>query len=258
MRNKTISIRPPFDFNQPRVDFTLSRFEKLIQDKGVDVIHERAIVCPCKEKGGDNSSACKNCLGTGWVFVNPIQTKMIVQSMNLSTKFSLWSEEKVGTMIVTARYVDKLNYMDRITDLWSESFHSQILYPFIYQDKLFAYTIYNIESVECLFIFNGTDNKLLKLEVGIDFTYVDNIVTFADKYKNYEHFTVSILFRHQIQYHVLDLVRETRNNQELQDSGLVDENKLPINGIARRSHYVLDSENFGGTLVFDNSFPTTL
>ena len=82
-----------------RVDFNKPSFEKLIYQKGLDVVWEQAIHCPCKDDEAANQglSSCKNCGGTGWVFINPEETKMIIHSMNLNTRYKEWSMEKLGS-----------------------------------------------------------------------------------------------------------------------------------------------------------------
>ena len=254
MRNKTIIQQSPPDLIQPRGDLELFRFNQLIWEKGLEVILERSIKCPCKQKGGDNLTSCRNCLGTGEIFVNPIQTRMFVSSINANTKFSSWSETKLGTVSVSAMYIDKLNFMDRITILNSESCYSQVLYPFEFKQQLFAYTTYDIQSADALFVFEGEDQKLTKLVEDTDFTVQDNMILLDDKFKNKTYLSLSMLYRHKVQFHVIDIVHDVRNSVVIGNDGKEKDIKLPINAIARRSHYCLDSENFAGTLLFDNSF----
>jgi hypothetical protein len=60
-----------------RADFNKSDFETLIQQKGRDVVLEKAILCGCKDKQGNQQSNCKNCGGAGFLFINPKETRMI-------------------------------------------------------------------------------------------------------------------------------------------------------------------------------------
>jgi len=243
--------------SQPQVEFREDDFDALIALKGYDVIHERAIACPCKEEGGDNLPNCQNCLGTGWVFVSPFQTKMVLQSMNKSTKFKEWSEELRGTASVTAREVDQLAFMDRITAMNTQSIFSQVLYAKTVEiesvDVLFIRTIYNIDEILHFYYFSAVDEALV--EVTQDYEYYNgqtNTIAFdPDDFIGIENLTFSITYKHKIQWHVIDIQNEMRQSQRVEADEFVVTN-LPVHAIARRSHFVLDKNNIQGTLVIPN------
>jgi len=243
----------PQTIQKPRVDFVHSDFDVLIYQKGYEVIWESAIACPCKSKGGGHNVKCRNCGGTGWLFINPVKTKMVLQSLSASTKYMPWSAERAGTVTITARDIDLLADMDRLTVEGSDSRFSQIVYPQVFNGQLFAFTIYVIKDLIDLFVYKGDEMPLEKLEEGVDFTVSGNKILFINKYKSYLDFTCTVRYRHKIQYHVIDLTREVRNSYVLQSTG--DKNtKFPVSAIGRRSHYVLDVQNFQGDLIFDNSY----
>jgi hypothetical protein len=253
MQPKAIKLQTPPTFvagDDPL--FMDNEFERMVWEKGYDVWHESAIKCPCKVKGAENFTTCSNCLGTGWVFLDKIQTRMVVQSQNMSTKYKEWSEEKIGTMNVTALSRDKLSFMDRITLIYGESIFSQLVNPFEVTNYFLGYTIYDINEVIVMFAFDRNDLPLKKLVLGNDYSFNGNIITFNQRFIQVPEFRVSITYKHRIQYHVIDLNKETRNSIN-RDSGQENLQILPIGGVARRSHYVMDSEGFSKTLLFDNS-----
>lgn len=257
MEKTVITQKAPNLIGQPSVEFDKSSYEALIYNKGYEVIWEAACKCPCKtESAQGHLSNCQNCGSSGWVYINPVLTKMLLTSLNAQRKYSVWSVELAGTVNVTARDVNQLADMDRIIVQDSETIYSQTLYPKVYNNQLFAYTIYDILSVLEIFLFVSSSQKLTKLVVDTDFTFERNKILLNDKYKNYTKLTISVRYKHRIQYHVIDLPHEARNSRVTGDDGIEFSEKFPISAIARRSHFVLDAENFRGNLLFDNSYQT--
>ena len=78
---------------QPRADFEREDYKTLIEQKGRRILYEKALLCPCKSPSTNQQSGCKNCGGIGWIFVNPIQTRMIVSAVKIVTEFKPWSQE---------------------------------------------------------------------------------------------------------------------------------------------------------------------
>ena len=114
-KSPVITTQSPNLIGQPSVEFRKNDFDAAIWNKGYDVIVEQAIRCPHNYKDNQAITTCQNCLGLGWVFVNPKQTKAIITSINTETKEKQWSEEKLGTIQVTTRDVDRFGNMERIT-----------------------------------------------------------------------------------------------------------------------------------------------
>lgn len=254
-RKIVISQTQPSNLSLPRMDFEKDDFNALIMQKGNDVFWERAILCPCKIKGGDYKPDCLNCAGTGWVFLDKIKTRMLLHSMNIETRYKEWSEEKMGTVSVSCRDVDQISFMDRITMIDSDSIHSQIIYPQYYKKQLFAYTSYLISETLDVFLFEDIDKKLKKLKIGDDFTYSGHVFFLNEKYYKSD-FTlrVAIRYRHSIAYHVIDMTRDVRNLFVVnQSNGREESVRFPLHGIAKRAHYILDADRFSTITLLDNS-----
>lgn len=239
------------------VSFNKTAFDDLIYQKGYDVTTERAIPCPCKSEQGDNLLTCRNCLGTGWVFVDKMSTKLVLQSINVDTKFKSWSEERAGTVSVSARDIDQFSFMDRITVTNSISIIGQILHPKLVTidgvNVLFARTIYDISSILYLYKFSA-DNVPLELITDKYALYGDSLNSLSfdiPTFGEVENLTFSILYKHPVQFHVVDLLHEIRRSQVF-EGGTFNEVPLPVQAIARRAHYVLDKNDLTGTLKISN------
>lgn len=257
--NKKISItQPPPNLNLfPRQDFNEEDFNSLIYQKGYNVFLEKALLCPCKSKSSDNQSSCLNCGGSGWVFLEKIQTRMLLHSMNLQTKYKEWSLEKLGTATISCSDKDRLSYMDRITLIDSDSIHKEIIYPILYDNKLFSYLNYNVKEILFCYLFVENKQKLQKLEIkNGDFTAENNIFLLNNKYYKGEGklISISLTYRHFVAYHVLDITRDIINSPIMNDlTGKEEIIPLPIAGIGRKSQYVLDPSKYNGTYLIDNS-----
>ena len=83
----------------------------------------------------------------------------------------------------------------------------------------------------------------------------DILVANPGRWLRIENFVVSIRYWHKLQYYVLDIPHTIRNNYRRNPAtGREELQELPINGIARLSHYVVDGLNFAGDNIFDNSY----
>lgn len=252
-----INVTQPSTVGKGRVDLVKSDFDAIIATKGYDVYLDKAVRCPCRRISDSQAlSSCRNCGGSGYVFINRYKTKMVIQSMNVDTKFKEWSEEKLGNARITARDEEKLGFMDRITLIGSETTTSQVIFPKIISGGLKGKLIYNPISIDEIFCFVSDKDKLYKMEVNTDYTISNNVLTFDNKFTSWNDFTVTVRYRHEPSYHVIDLVREVMNTvikQGGQDKRVV----MPISAVARKAHYVIDEQNMSGDYLNDNSYAQT-
>lgn len=240
----------PSDFSP--VHFNANSFDESIYEKGYSVILESAIPCPCKIKGSQGHlGTCKNCGGSGWFFINPIETKMLVTSINYKPVYKEWSEENSGTVMISSRQVDNISLMDRITLIDSEIIFKQTIYPFLLDEEVIVYTNYDIHEILDIFLFVNETSKLRKLSSS-EYSFEGNKILFnSDLYTS--KMTITVKYKCPIQYHVVDLNHEARNSYNFITGG-GEQVKLPFAAVGKRSHYVLNRQNYNGDLIFDNSY----
>lgn len=250
---KSINIQtPPSLVAMPRVDLVTPDFDTLVWAKGLDIVIEKALPCPCSKKTKEYQASCMNCQGTGWVFINPIKTRAIVQSINKSTRYKEWSAELVGTVALTVLSKNKLTYMDKVTLIDSESIESEVVLVKSFGNNLFSYTIYPINSVENSFLFVETDQKLTPLINGVDFNIIENKIVYLNQDIQQGN-SITIRYHYKLQYNVLDLNHDSRNSYQQDSKSRDQKQEFPISAIARKSHYIMDALNYEGTNIFDNS-----
>lgn len=257
-RSITVQL-PPNAIGKPEVNLIKSDFDILIEQKGYDVWHDHAIKCPCSSKSGVSpQSSCRNCGGAGWFYVNRTKTRVVLQSMNINTKGKEWSEERLGTANITARAEDRLSFMDRITLLDSESEHSQVIFLKKQPDsnEMYGTLRYDLIETYAIFLFNSTDTKHTLLVEGVDYTIDRNQVKLIGReWGTITDPTISVRYKHRAEYTVLDLPRDIMVSTIRDEStNKLKDVQFPISAVARRSHYMIDRNNYENDNLLDNSF----
>jgi hypothetical protein len=234
-------------------DFYDQQFFGTLKTKGYDVIKETALRCACKARESDTRTTCKNCGGSGWIFVNPTRTRMIIIGMSNDKKYNPEGRYDLGAAKITADEKDKLSFMDRITVSNATTDHTEVLYPTLTDDTstLFVYTKYNIKSITFLGLFEGDNVKLKKLEEITDYTFENNIIKFNSSYNSLISPSVSIRYTHAPQYHVIDIDRDSMRSKINNGN---EEIILPTHAMGVRAHLVKDAENYNGDRLLDNSW----
>jgi len=250
-------------YSNPEFDKTL--FDASIWQKGYDCFVDKAIECPCR--GGNEGHAlpsCQNCGGVGWVFMNPVATKAIISGINRDTKYKAWSQELMGTVNITLRDIEKSGFMDRVTLTNEEAIFSEV--KKIRQKELegdeflnFIFLSYQIKQVEDVFIFKGGDQKLERvtddkwqINPNNKYSLLFNDSVLSDLVNN----TVSVRYRHNVQYNVLDIPNVIRSSNIINRVGALEKTKLPNQYIARLAHYVV-RPRVDGTGILNNTEDVT-
>lgn len=256
-----ISKTPPNLGGQTRVDLKQKDFDAVVWGKSYEVWIDKAIKCPCRNiPDHQPQTTCRNCGGSGWVFINRISSKTVIQSQNLDTKYKEWSEEKIGMAKMTFLNDEKITHMDRVTIINATMLTTEILHPKMWSNgKLMARTIYNIKDVEFCFKFIDGETKLQRLIEGTDFTIENgNYMVFLDSL-DIENFTITLRYFHNPAYHIIDLPRSVMGSTEYSKSAGSDiSSKMPLLASVRLSHYVLDENDYSNSWLLDNTDNTVV
>lgn len=238
----------------PQVRFDKGLFDSAIADHGYDILIEKAMRCPCEGKSSNSALiSCLNCGGSGWIWINPIITKGILTSMNRTTRYREWSEEKLGTVSVTTRDIDPLSFYDRITVQDGKSVYSQLLYPQEYSGVLYSYCVYRVLGIEQMFLFRSDGEQLMPIDSEL-YSLEDNRIVFDNSLKRYgKDLTFSVRYKHRPEYYIIDLMRETMAVSIFDDSNKEKVTNMPVHGVARRAHNIMNPDSIKGNRLFDNS-----
>lgn len=252
MQKSIVQKAPPNLIGQPNVSFRKQDFDGTIFNKGYTVIIEKAIKCPCQTKNGSPLPNCQNCHGRGWVFIDPIETRALITSINTTTKYKDWSLELLGTVSVTIPDEDRFSYMDRITLKNKTSIKyvirfSEVLY--IRDNGLggkFVFLSYKPVTIKKVYIFDSVSTPLTLL-ANTDYTINTNngyVLDFSYVFPAGFNGSVSIMYEHELQYHVLDIPHDIRASYKMNSDGKDEQVVLPVNAIARRAHNVFEVTNY--------------
>lgn len=245
---KAITSVTPNETPAHQVRFAPHLFNELISDKGYDVWHDKALQCPCSVKNaGQPLPNCDNCLGTAWFFVNRSETRMAVQGMKADVRFENWTRDTAGMARVTSRAVDKLAFMDRIILKDVEGYYNEILRTKVKNGRKVLYTMYEVIEVESIYMFVEAKQKLKELKLDVDYTVDNNItsmITLSEALSATitDEATITMRYRHLQTYHIIDMNRDIVKVRT-KGCNLPGEQlkEMPINGMARKSHYLFDN-----------------
>lgn len=239
-----------------RADFQYEEFDKIIYQKGRDVIHEQALQCPCKSKATNQQSNCKNCGGTGWIYINPTYTRFVLSGIDAVTKYIGWSEELRGVVNISTPSRFNLSFMDRITDVNAESIHSEVVFCKQSQGSTIALSTYPIKTILYIGLFVSTSEPLRQLESD-QYTIQGNVITLSSSILPpiVKDISITIRYKHAPVFHVLELKRDAMQSFRMTLNGVEENQQLPLSGYGRRAHYVAGAMT--AEQLLDNSQPTT-
>ena len=249
---------PPNLIGQPRIDLNKNNFDALIWSKGYPVIVYQAIECPCKGTTNPQSS-CQNCLGLGWVFINPVETRGIMSSINVNTQYKYWSPEMKGSVSVTLRDVERLSFMDKLVLKDKYSTMSEVRPVRTISGQKFIFTSYPVVDINTIFLFKSVSDPLIRLQAGEFTVSTDNpyvvklniTQTLPIDFNN----VAAIDYKHLLQYNVVDLPHDLRSSVKMDVNGKKQDFDLPIQSIAQKSHYITgDSPKYDGTGIKNNDY----
>lgn len=258
-----IVAQTPPSLGLPKPHWDVMKFEGLIYNNGYDAYLERALRCPCVDKSsGQALSTCKNCLGRGWFFVDKRQTRVVVQSMENIRRNTQTGEVNYGNARITARASDKLGFMDRVMLLDLEAWYTEILNPTMYQDELIAYPVYEPIAVTNIYLYGGTDVKLIPLKKeqytidGNKIVFNQSIIDLVpvdDMNQKQPEITISIRYSYHPVYHIVDGNRELTKVRDKMCS-YTDEQltQVPMLYIGRKAHYIFDQQRYNN-VAFENT-----
>ena len=164
MENRPInSSNPPDMYGQPQVFFRPKDFDAAIWSHGYDITCEQAIRCPCQGASGAPMPDCQNCHGSGYFYVNPIQTRALITGLNRITQYVQWAPELMGTAAITVRDTDKelISYLNRIVVNDEYAWFTELKVAHTMVDDIVAvFLSYAPIDIEAVFLYMGADVPL--------------------------------------------------------------------------------------------------
>lgn len=195
-----------------RVDFLINDFDKLIKEKGMNVLWEEAMLCSCLAHTGQPDYNCPHCKGSGFVYLEPKET--IVASTKLVGKkvFDDIGMRETGTAYITSLSTVLLGYHDRLTFVDYNAKYSQTIHIKYGKSLKLKRKIKSIIAVKYKDLFiNLEDVEIINDGWGIKLPH-DVISEYKSKGKadDPNDFPVSILYITSPVYSIVDITHELR------------------------------------------------
>ena len=105
----------PYKWNGPRAEFKPDLFEKAIETYGLRVIWQKSMLCPCLDSyGGQPQIGCPSCRGKGYLYFDPIETRVLLSSISGNKEQDRIGLQELGSAYATFKASDEVGYRDRI------------------------------------------------------------------------------------------------------------------------------------------------
>ncbi len=216
----------------PQSNEDLEKFDQFVEQHGVPMIWEKAIICPCANDVGIPNPHCPYCYGRGLTYLEPQESLALFTSMEGFPSFAepgLWI---FGVATVSTLSSIKLSTRDRIiiTD-----FETTYIESYSKDGDTIAVN-FPIHEVEYLYYIDA-GGKLTAGDPEVDYTFEDRTITLTTPTIP-EGSTVSIRYKSFLQYLVMTMLHEARGIKN--SSGEVI--KLPNQYLVRREDLLIEEK----------------
>jgi len=211
---------------------------------------KRMVVCPCKkEETTQAESDCINCNGIGMIWIDEGTIQGMLTSMSARKNFIQWTEDVQGMAYLSTVAENKLGMRDKITVKDGVSVYSQGL-----QCKVKSYNGSNVnmfylkyDMIEPIYILGYVDVGTVyrELVLGTDINLVQGSKN--KLYCNDEFDRISILYKYNTQYLVMDIINEWRMFKKTQvaiesvlgtEPGSIKED-YPLKVVLKKTHLLI-------------------
>lgn len=152
-----------------RVDIHPDKFAKLVENKGSELIHHHAILCPCLNPDtGQPDPNCSFC-EMGWQYYGAAPIKGVCSGITAEKQFAENGALTLGTMQLTTHADVELGYHDRIENVNSVVNFSELI---LRSADANAHTRYGIVGVNRL-----VDSTNRVFVAGVDFSFSGKTIT---------------------------------------------------------------------------------
>lgn len=200
-----------------RIDFTQSGFDNQIYRNSAQMRLERSMLCACRNmQTGYVPTICPFCKGTGYLFTAPVDIYGMITNLNYQQTLQMNFTEINATanLTISEAFDFRLKYFDKLTILDGDGIIQNQLSKFYLKENpqrkqiLQAETQFQINKIEYCLIYQSLD-KIKQLVLGVDYTFVGNIITLSDIFRaellksGETEFQCSIRYYHKPIYHVM-------------------------------------------------------
>lgn len=188
-----------------RIEYTFDRLTKMVDDRGINVLWEKSYFCTCRNKlSNAPNPSCKYCHGRGISYLQPVDTKLMIQKQSLDEQNTYYGLFSSGTAVATTYPNTMITFRDRITIPDVILSNSLIFDVNRYRVDNGFWMPFDVKSIT-LAVTEG--NK--RLVEGVDYSYVGG----SNVFYPFDHLigkNVSINVNTVLRYMVTDFLKESR------------------------------------------------
>jgi len=216
----------------PQSNEDLEKFDQFVEQHGVPITWEKAIICPCANEVGIPNPHCPYCYGRGLTYLDPQENLALFTSMEGFPSFAepgLWI---FGVANVSTLSTIKLSTRDRII---INDFETTYIESYPKEGDTITVN-FPIHEIEYLYYIDA-DGKLTACDPELDYTFEDHTITWLTTNIPAGN-TVSIRYKSFLQYLVMTMLHEARGIKN--SSGEVI--KLPNQYLVRREDLLIEEK----------------
>lgn len=233
------SNNPSKTINTSRIEFETKGMASFIENRGIDVLWERAWLCTCRNPMTlSPKSDCPICRGRGIAYQPAVKVRMAIQSQEKGISNQDLGLLDTGTAIGTTELESKITFRDRITVPEVKIYQSFIFNVNKRRIKNGLFLSYDVNSIEDIY---GKDGRLLIEGTDFRMDYDTNTI-----YPNESLIdtNISINMAVTLRYIVIDLLKESRYQYTTFAVKETQFESLPKKLLLKREDVFIDSEPF--------------
>ncbi|BAF81287.1 hypothetical protein EFP_019 [Enterococcus phage EF24C] len=230
---------PNKQLNTSRVEFETKGMASFIENRGIDVLWERAWLCTCRNPMTlSPKSDCPICRGRGIAYQPAVKLRMAIQSQEKGISNQDLGLLDTGTAIGTTELDSKITFRDRITVPEVKIYQSFIFNVNKRRVDNGLFLSYDVNSIEDIY---GKDGRILVDGVDFRMDYDTNTI-----YPNESLIdtNISINMSVTLRYIVIDLLKESRYQYTTFGVKQTQFESLPKKLLLKREDVFIDSEPF--------------
>lgn len=230
---------PNKKLNTSRVEFETKGMVSFIENRGIDVLWERAWLCTCRNPMTlSPKSDCPICRGRGIAYQPAVKLRMAIQSQEKGISNQDLGLLDTGTAIGTTELDSKITFRDRITVPEVKIYQSFIFNVNKRRVANGLFLSYDVNSIEDIY---GKDGRTLVDGVDFRMDYDTNTI-----YPNESLIdtNISINMSVTLRYIVIDLLKESRYQYTTFGVKQTQFESLPKKLLLKREDVFIDSEPF--------------
>lgn len=259
--NSPTSMPSPMPFNIPDVSVRAEAYDQILKNRGIRVIHRRALVCPNVLALDTNSHTpeCPNCDNSGFMYYGDREIIGTFNGNSMEKTFEQHGVWEIGTAVMTfpSEYADgteaDFQQFDRL-EIPDFTVRLYELLEYLPTADNTQSVRYDIEKVDFMVVTNVGPKLAQRIfNVGVDFNIVNGDIVWVDgKQPNYDASAqrgqvIAVAYYANPIYIVIQSLRELRITQEMDPAtGMKVARRMPQEVLVRRDFLVHNVSSLPG------------